>query len=252
MLSPDQIVIKVENVGKRYRSTKTDAVSDISLVIRKGEIYGLLGPNGAGKTTFIKILSGQLHSFTGEVHINGFSVRENLQEIKQIIGIVPQDIALYPKFTVMENLTVFGKLYGLKGAALKSKVNNLIDQFGLTDHIQKKIIQLSGGMKRRVNIIAGLIHDPEVIMLDEPTVGIDVKSKKVILDNLVELNRNGTTVIYTSHQMDEAEAFCTYVGFIDNSRLIQQGTPDEFISRDSSFRNLEDVYLSIIKTQEVF
>jgi ABC-2 type transport system ATP-binding protein len=210
-----------------------------------GEILGLLGPNGAGKTTLIHILCGLCSFKEGEVSICGYSLKNQLSEIKSLIGVVPQDIALYPALTAYENLKVFGGIMGLKGSALEQRIDELLSFFGLENSKHRYIKQYSGGMKRRINLIAGLLHRPKILFLDEPTVGVDVQSKTLILENLKEINREGSTLVYTSHYMEEAESLCTWVAFIDEGQLICEGRPEELISRSEGASSLETLYLQL-------
>jgi len=241
-LNPEPI-ITIRNLKKIYRGNNKAAVDNISLNISQGEVFGLLGPNGAGKSTIINILCGLIKPSGGQVCIHNYILGKNNFKIKELIGVVPQDIALYPSLTAKENLLIFGKIHKLGSALLKNRITYLLNIFGLEQHINKRISYFSGGMKRRMNLIAGLIHNPQILFLDEPTVGIDVQSKKVILDNLHEINKNGTTIIYTSHLMEEVQRVCTKLAFIDEGTIISEGTPSELITSKPNFTNLEDVYL---------
>jgi ABC-2 type transport system ATP-binding protein len=238
-------IIEIHNLTKTFKGAITPAVKDVSFFINKNEIFGLLGPNGAGKTTIISILCGLFPSSNGKVSIDGKDLEGNLKDIKQIIGVVPQDIALYPTLTARENLNFYGHMYGLSGKMLKNKIEKWLNDFGLTDAANRRISTYSGGMKRRVNLIAGILHDPKILFLDEPTVGVDVQSRNVIIDHLKELNKTGTTIIYTSHHMDEAEHFCTQVAIIDHGKIITQGSPMQLISSNRGSENLEDVFLNL-------
>jgi len=239
------IAIQIQNLTKLYRGNTKPALDHISLSIEANAIYGLLGPNGAGKTTTIKILCGLLSLTGGEVIIGGYSLGHDYKKIRKIIGVVPQDIALYPTLTARENLSIFGGIYGLKGKSLSNRIEELLVIFGLEKSQHHKICQYSSGMKRRINLIVGLLHSPQILFLDEPTVGVDVQSKKVILDNLLEINKNGTTIIYTSHYLEEAENICSRIAIIDEGQIIIEGSPKELIRLGSSFSNLEDVYLHL-------
>ena len=195
------IIIEIQSLSKRYKDADFFSVNDLSLSVNRGEIFGLLGPNGAGKTTLISILCGLIKPTSGSFTINGLTYKSDPKAIKKIIGVVPQEYALYPTLTAYENLLYFGSMYGLKGKNLKQKINDSLDYLGLIKFANKKIDTFSGGMKRRVNLIAGLLHEPEVLFLDEPTVGVDVHSKNVIIDYLKQINAKGTTMIYTSHHL---------------------------------------------------
>ncbi|MET2985361.1 ABC transporter ATP-binding protein [Aureibaculum conchae] len=237
--------IHIETLSKKYKGADDFSIKELSLKIEKGEIYGLLGPNGAGKTTLISMLCGLLKPTSGGIAINGLSLRENTQKIKQLIGVVPQEYALYPTLTAYENLMYFGAMYGLTGQTLKSKVMESLEHLGLAKFHNKKIKTFSGGMKRRVNLIAGILHKPEILFLDEPTVGVDVQSKNVIIEHLKMLNANGTTIVYTSHHLNEAETFCTEVSIIDRGKIITSGTPEELVKNTNDAHNLEDVFIQL-------
>lgn len=237
-------MIELRKLSKKYKSSDDYAVEDLSLSIYEKEIFGLLGPNGAGKTTLISMLTSLLKPTSGTFSINGMNFQENKKELKQIIGVVPQEYALYPTLTAYENLMYFGSMYGLKGEILKNKVLEHLKIMGLSKFSHKKTANFSGGMKRRVNLIAGILHRPKVLFLDEPTVGVDVQSKKVIIDFLRKLNEEGVTIIYTSHHLNEAETFCTRVAIIDRGTVVISGIPSELIKNQPDAKNLEDVFLA--------
>ena len=190
------------------------------------------------------MLSSLLRPTSGSFRINGLNYRENRNELKNLIGIVPQEYALYPSLTAYENLAYFGSMYGLKGFSLKEKIREHIEILGLTNFAHKKIGNFSGGMKRRINLIASILHDPKVLFLDEPTVGVDVQSKNVIIDYLLQLNKAGTTILYTSHHLNEAENFCTRVAIIDLGKIVCKGTPRALIEGENDAENLEQVFLA--------
>jgi ABC-2 type transport system ATP-binding protein len=235
--------IEISSLKKTYKGSKHPAIDSLSLSVARGEIFGLLGPNGAGKTTLISILCGLRFYDEGEVCILGRSLRTHLKDVKPLIGFVPQDIALYPTLTAYENLITFGGIFGLSGAALKNQVNELLLKFGLYHSRNIYLKNFSGGMKRRINLIAGILHQPKVLFLDEPTTGVDVQSKKVILENLREINRAGATIIYTSHYMEEAENLCSVVAFIDEGKIVAQGNPQEMVRQSADRATLETLYL---------
>lgn len=236
-------MIEIDNLSKKYKNSDEYAVQNLSLKIDKKEIFGLLGPNGAGKTTLISMLTSLLKPTSGSFSIAGMNFQENKSELKEIIGVVPQEYALYPTLTAFENLSYFGSMYGLKGKELKNSVLNHLEIMGLSKFAHKKTSNFSGGMKRRVNLIAGILHRPKVLFLDEPTVGVDVQSKNVIIEFLKNLNEKETTIIYTSHHLNEAETFCTRVAIIDRGQVIISGIPSELIKNQKSATNLEDVFL---------
>ncbi len=244
-MNQEKPIIEIENLTKYYRGNTEPAIDGVNLCITGGMIFGLLGPNGAGKTTIIRILCGLLSPTSGNVVIGGYSLKHHLSEIKKIIGVVPQEIALYPSLTARENLAVFGGICGLKGSGLKTRMDELLRLFGLEKNQKLQIGRYSGGMKRRLNLIAGLLHNPQILFLDEPTVGIDVQSKNVIIENLLEINLGGTTIVYTSHYLEEAENLCSYIAILDEGHVITRGTLPEIRSEYGSALKLEDIFLEI-------
>jgi ABC-2 type transport system ATP-binding protein len=222
-----QNAIEVQNLKKNFGQLQ--AVRDVSFVAEAGEVLSLLGPNGAGKSTTISMISGLLEPSDGDALIMGHSIRREPLQAKANLGVVPQDIALYPDLTARENLVFWGKMYGLRGAALQARVDEVLEIIGLTDRQRDRVGTFSGGMKRRVNIGAALLHKPKVIIMDEPTVGIDPQSRRHILDNVKELNRQGMTVIYTTHYMEEAEELSNHIAIVDQGRVVACGTYPELI-----------------------
>jgi ABC-2 type transport system ATP-binding protein len=218
-------ILEVQNLIKKYGDFT--AVDDVSFAIEAGEIFSLLGPNGAGKTTTISVLSCLLKPTSGDALIGGYSVTRESLKVREVIGVVPQDIALYNMLSARENLVFWGRMYGMSGSALKQRVDEVIEQIGLTDKANAKVETYSGGMKRRVNIGVGLLHRPRIIYMDEPTVGIDPQSRRNILDTVKDLNKQGMTVLYTTHYMEEAEELSDRVGIIDHGKLIALGTQQE-------------------------
>ena len=219
--------IEVKNLKKFFGNLQ--AVQGVEFAAQEGEILSLLGPNGAGKSTTISMLSGLLTPNEGDAFIMGHSIRNKPEAAKASLGVVPQDIALYPDLSARENLEFWGKMYGLRGAALKARVNEVLDIIGLKDRQKDAVGKFSGGMKRRVNIGAALLHKPQVVIMDEPTVGIDPQSRRHILDNVVELNRQGMTVLYTTHYMEEAAELSDHIAIMDKGKVIAYGTHDELI-----------------------
>lgn len=215
-------IIRVENLSKSFGEIR--AVGGISFEVRQGEIFSLLGPNGAGKTTTISMLSGLLRPTSGDAVLCGHSIVREPTRVKQVIGVVPQEIALYDPLNARENLAFWGRMYGMGGKALASRVDEVLQQIGLSDRAKDKVKTYSGGMKRRLNIGVGLLHRPRIIFMDEPTVGIDPQSRRNILDAVKELNGEGMTVLYTTHYMEEAQELSDRVGIIDNGKLIALGT----------------------------
>lgn len=237
-------MIQIDQLSKKYKEAEQYSLLELDLNIQTGEIFGLLGPNGAGKTTLISILSGLIKPTSGSFKIDGLDYASHNKELKQLIGIVPQEYALYPSLTAYENLHYFGSMFGLKGPSFKTSIQEHLAILGLEKFAHKKIKGFSGGMKRRINLIASILHRPKVLFLDEPTVGVDVQSKSVIIEYLKELNARGTTIIYTSHHLNEAETFCTKVGIIDHGKLLCLGTPKELIKNEQGAEHLEEVFLA--------
>ena len=206
-----------------------EAVKGISLQVARGEVFGLLGPNGAGKTTTISMLTGLLDPTDGQVAVDGLDLETHTNEVKAKLGLVPQELALYPTLSARQNLNFFGRIYGLKGSALRERVDEVLEMIGLTERADEVVEKYSGGMKRRVNIGAGLLHKPEILFLDEPTVGVDPQSRNAIFEGVEELNRAGMTVIYTTHYMEEAQRLCHRVAIVDEGQLIALDTPTALI-----------------------
>ena len=240
--------VSVDNLRKTYRGSLRPALDNLSLTIPQGEIYGLLGPNGAGKTTLIQILCGLLRAAGGQASILNLPIPRRIADIKPLIGVVPQDIALYPSLTVGENLSIFGGIYGIKRQTLNSRIADLLALFNLETHRRHILDTCSGGMKRCVNLIAGILHNPQLLILDEPTVGVDVASRRLILDNLRTLNRQGCTILYTSHQMEEAQELCTHIALINHGQLIAQGHPQTLMQKHQT-PSLETAYLSELRIE---
>ncbi len=238
-------MIHINHISKKYKGTDFYSVEDLDLKIEEGEIFGLLGPNGAGKTTLISMLCGLLKPTSGSVTINELNFRDHKKKLQYLIGVVPQEYALYPTLTAYENLLYFGAMYGLKGKELKRNIKQSLESLGLLPFANKRIKTFSGGMKRRVNLIAGILHQPKILFLDEPTVGVDVQSKNVIMQHLKKMNDNDTTIIYTSHHMSEAQDFCSKVAIVDSGKIIIQGTPNELIKSVDGAKRLEEVYLDL-------
>lgn len=239
------VVIDIKNLTKIYPNRHEPAVDNLNLQIDKNAFYGLLGPNGAGKTTTINIISSLLNPTKGEVFINGLKLNDNLTQIKQMIGVVSQEIALYDKMTAFENLYYFGRLYEINKKELKARIDELLNRLGLLKYKNEKIQSFSGGMKRRINLLAGILHDPDILILDEPVVGVDVHSRNVIREFLKEVNDNDTTIIYTSHIMEDAEKLCSDTSIIDYGKIVEQGSPAELIKRHDDCDSLEAVFLKL-------
>lgn len=224
-----QTVLHCRGLVKQFGDRR--AVDDVSFSIARGETYGLLGPNGAGKTTTISMLCGLLRRDAGEVLVAGHPMSHNAVEAKAAIGLVPQDLALYEDLTARHNLEFFGRLQGLRGGGLDERVDEVLDVVGLADRADDRIETYSGGMKRRANIAVGLLHRPQLLVLDEPTVGVDPQSRNAILESVEVLSSGGLSVLYTTHYMEEAERLCDRIGIIDAGRIVADGTRRQLIDR---------------------
>ncbi len=214
--------LRIEGVTKRYRNNV--AVDAVSLEVQKGELVSLLGPNGAGKSTLMDMIAGVIRPDQGDVWVMGHSLRRAPMAVRAALGVVPQDLALYPDLSARENLRFWGRMYGLSGARLARRTADLLEVVGLVERQRDRVETFSGGMKRRLNIAAALLHEPPVIMLDEPTVGIDPQSRRAILDYVKRLNDEGATVLYTTHYMEEAAELSDRIAILDRGRIIAQGT----------------------------
>ena len=218
-------MIEIKDVTKSYGRHKV--LQNVSFEIMEGELFGLLGPNGAGKSTLIDILTGIQSMDSGEIFINGKSIKTDKVEIRKHLGLVPQDIALLEELNAVDNLEYFGGLYGLAGQELKSQIEKLLEVAGLTDKKKEKVKNYSGGMKRRLNIAVAMLHNPSILILDEPTVGVDAQSRQHIFDYIQSLAEQGTTILYTSHYMEEIEALCKRVFILDLGEEVAYGTKEE-------------------------
>ncbi len=215
-------MLEVRGLHKRYGDLV--AVHEVSFEARPGEMVGLLGPNGAGKTTTVSMIAGLLPPDRGEVRIEGGVVRGETDPIKRKIGLVPQDLALHDELPAVENLSLFGSLYGLKGATLREAMGRALEIVGLADRCKDRVGTFSGGMKRRLNLAAALLHDPQILLLDEPTVGVDPQSRNAIFSNLEDLKAQGKTLVYTTHYMEEAERLCDRIIIVDHGKVIANDT----------------------------
>ena len=224
-------LLQAEGLSKTYPHAQTPALRSFSLSIAPGEIVGLLGPNGAGKTTAISLLTGLLAPDSGSVNICGADLFKHPRKARQWVGLVPQDIALYPSLTAAENLSYFGKMYGINGRELKDRVHACLETVGLSNSAHSRIDAFSGGMKRRANLAVALMHQPRLLFLDEPTAGVDPQSRNMILDRLSEMSRSGVGMLYTTHYIEEAEKICSRIAVIDEGRTIAQGSPGNLPKR---------------------
>lgn len=235
--------IAIHNLKLTYKGSFSPALDGLSLSVKRGQIMGLLGPNGAGKTTTINILCGLVKPDSGTASIMGKDCIKDSLAIRSTIGIVPQQIALFAQLTAWENFRYIGRLYGLSANEITERAGDLLQRLGLDKHADKRVGRYSGGMKRRANIIASLLHQPELIILDEPTAGVDVQSRAMILDFLREYNKQGKTIVYTSHLLEEAEQLCDEIVIIDEGKFIISGSPKELVKNTTDCKRLEDVFL---------
>lgn len=231
------MLMQLEGVVKRYDHHL--AVDHLSLKLREGEIMGLLGPNGAGKTTTLNLITGLTSMDHGSIQVFGIDIQKNGSAIKQEIGLVPQEIAVFDDLTAKENVTFFGKLYGLRGNLLKERTSEALGFVGLSAQASQFPKKFSGGMKRRLNIACAMVHKPRLMIMDEPTVGIDPQSRNHILESVRTLQREGSTILYTSHYMEEVEELCTRIAIMDQGRVIAQGTSEELKTMISSEEKIE-------------
>ena len=241
----DATVLRVEQLVKLYPGAALPAVNGLDFSVRSGEIFGLLGPNGAGKTTAISIICTLLRPTSGTAILCDHDVAKDPAAVRDLFGLAPQDIALYPSLTARENLRYFGRLYGLSGRALASRIDQCLALVGLLDNADTRVDLYSGGMKRRANLAAAILHAPRLLVLDEPTVGIDAQSRNMILENLKGLRDTGTTILYTTHYMEEAEQLCNRIAVMDRGRIIATGTPAALIGEVEGCRNLEEFFLHL-------
>jgi ABC-2 type transport system ATP-binding protein len=237
--------LTAEDLHKSFDEHK--AVNGVSFTIDKGEIFGLLGPNGAGKTTTIRILSTVLNPDHGDVTIGGYSIREDAEAVRSLIGVCPQELALYADLSALDNMVFFGRMVGLDGKEALAQAMKNLELMGLVERARGKVDKFSGGMKRRVNLAIALMGTPELLFLDEPTVGIDPQSRNRIYDTIESLRDNGMTILYTTHYMEEADRLCNRVAIMDGGQIIAMGTPQQLKSQIGSPEQvtLEDVFLRL-------
>lgn len=240
-------MIQVSHLSKSFESIQ--AVKDISFSIKKGEVFGLLGPNGAGKSTTINMMSTILKSDEGSIFIDKNDLNENPNVCKQLIGVVPQEISLYDEFTAYDNLLFWGSLYQIPLKELKERITNILELIGLTDRKDDLIKTYSGGMKRRINIASALLHDPKILFMDEPTVGVDPQSRNRIFEIVETLNKEGMTIVYTTHYMEEVERLCNRIAIIDAGEIIAQGTQAELQKQSDVVEKIEITFETVSENQ---
>lgn len=238
-----ELAIEVVNLRKKYRGSLEPALSGLSFRALRGSITGLLGPNGAGKTSSINVLCGLIKADSGLAKIFGHDCDADQVLVRKRIGVVPQQIALFGTLTGRENFSYTGRLYGLGHTEIAQRSNHLLEALGLSQHADKRVSRYSGGMKRRANILASLLHQPELLILDEPTAGVDVQSRALILTFLKEYAASGKTILYTSHLLEEAEQLCDTVIIVDEGKKIIEGTPARLVADTPDSKRLEDVFL---------
>ena len=238
-------MLEIRNVRKTYGSLV--AVDDVSFTVEPGRLIGLLGPNGAGKTTTVSMIAGLITPERGEVLVGGKALRGDTDPLKRKIGLVPQDLALYDDLSAHENLRYVGSLYGLSGSALDTAMTSALTLVGLADRVRDRVKTFSGGMKRRLNLAGGLLHDPEILLLDEPTVGVDPHSRNAIFDNLEELKRRGKALLYTTHYMEEVERLADRIVIIDNGKVVANDTLSGLYAgvTPGGVKSLESVFLTL-------
>ena len=236
--------LKIFDVHQKYPDAHVYSLNGINLTINSQEKYGILGPNGAGKTTLISIICRVLEATTGEINYYSKGNEISPNEFQTKLGYVPQEYAFYEELTPIQNLDFFGAMYGLAPKTIRDKANAVLERIGLAEVAHKKVQSFSGGMKRKVNLAIGIIHNPEVLILDEPTVGVDIQSKISILNFLDELNQAGTTIIYTSHHLDEAQEFCTRIAFLDHGNIVDEGATQELLAKHNA-KTLKELFISL-------
>jgi ABC-2 type transport system ATP-binding protein len=245
MATPSAPILEVTDLVKRYNGAARPALDGLSLKVRPGEILGLLGPNGAGKTTAVSIISTILRPSSGRVTVCGIDLWKTPRRARPHIGLVPQEIALYAELTAWENLAFFGRLQALRGARLKERMASALAAVGLEAKAHQKIATFSGGMQRRINLAVGILHAPRLLLLDEPTVGIDPQSRQLILEKLQTIKQEGTAMLYTTHYMEEAQQLCDRVAIMDNGRILCQGPPQDLISAQAPCCSLGELFLHL-------
>lgn len=240
----EQQALIIKDLSYRYRKAGQPVIHQLSLRVKEGSRFGLFGPNGAGKTTLMNLMTGLLPYRSGSIQLFDTEIKDNADFVKNNIGFVPQDFSFYEELTPVENLEFFGAWYGLKKTEIKTRTQQLLAVMGLSHVADKLLKEFSGGMKRRINLAIGVMNRPAVLFLDEPTVGVDVQSRNAIIAFLKEINKDGTTLVYTSHQLKEAEDLCTEIALIDGGSIISQGTLNE-LTKTHQQEDLEGLFLQL-------
>jgi ABC-2 type transport system ATP-binding protein len=238
------LAVSIEHMGFRYPGNTDVSFTDLNLQVSKGERFGLFGPNGAGKTTLMNLMTGVLKTDEGNIKLLGQEIGGQNKEVNKLFGFVPQDFSFYQELSPVENLEFFGAWSGLNKAQIKTRTDELLTILGLNDVQDKAVEKFSGGMKRRVNLAIGVIHDPQILFLDEPTVGVDVQTRHAIIGYLQKLNEGGTTLIYTSHQLNEAEYLCQQIALIDGGHIITRGNIDDVLKEHRN-ESLEELFINL-------
>jgi ABC-2 type transport system ATP-binding protein len=241
----NEAIVGIQSITKQYKGSAKPAITDFSLIIPAGSVFGLLGPNGAGKSTLVMMLCGLMNPDSGSIRVLGMDVKQDGSLIRKSIGVAPQEIALFPTLTARENLLYFSDMYGLRKEKTKKEIDTYLAIFGLTDKANKRVQTFSGGMKRRLNLIAALLHEPTLLILDEPTSGVDVQSRNILLNFLMNLKAKNITIIYSSHFLEEAEKICTDIAIMDEGKLIGQGTPASLLEQHDDCTTLESLFLKL-------
>lgn len=249
IFAPRPTALVAGKLTHHYPGNPRPALDELDLRLYQGEVFGLLGPNGAGKTTAISILSTLLRPGAGSVMVNGLDLRRQKRAVRRIIGLVPQEIALYPALTTRENLAFFGKLHGLRGSRLRRRIEEALAAVGLKNRADQRVATFSGGMKRRANLAVGILHHPRVLFLDEPTVGIDAQSRHLIMERIERIRDRGTAVLYTTHYMEEARRLCSRIAIMDRGRILAQGSVAELLARSPGTGDLGELFLHLTGKQ---
>ncbi len=244
----NETMLEARDLVKFYRKGARPALNGLTVSIKEREVFGLLGPNGAGKTTALSIMNTLLKPTSGTISVCGIDALRYPAQVRELIGFVPQEIALYQNLTVRENLHFFGRIYGLRGKELDHRISEFLELVGLEESAGQRVFACSGGMKRRANLAAGILHRPKLLFLDEPTVGIDPQSRNLILERLSAMKER-TTMVYTTHYMEEAESLCSYVAIMDAGHIIAEGSPEELIGRLPGYADLEALFLALTGKQ---